>query len=97
MEKADVLKYNGSLVNECYLELKNMLNLFKDCEYEGLWATSDPLYDCEDGDGLAILVKYRGAVEYFPDRLFVEFRDIDPDSWLIRWLKSYKLHLEGND
>ena len=79
-----------------------MLNLFKDCEYEGLWATSAPLYDCEAsyysyGGGTTILVKYRGAVEYFPDRLFVEFRDINPDSWLIRWLKSYKLHLEGND
>jgi hypothetical protein len=102
MEKANVLKYNGSLVNECYLELKNMLNLFKDCEYEGLWANSHALYDYEAsyyayGGGMAILAKYRGAVEYFPDRLFVEFRDIDPDSWLIRWLKSYKLHLEGND
>ena len=100
--KANILKYNGSLVNECYLDLKNMLNLFKDCEYDGYLANSDPLYDVEatyygyEG-GKAILVKYRGAVEYFPDRLFVEFRDIDPDSWLIRWLKSYKLHLEGND
>ena len=27
----------------------------------------------------------------------LDIRDITPDSWLIRWLKSYKLHLEGND
>jgi hypothetical protein len=44
-----------------------------------------------------MVVKYRGAVDNFQDRLYVEFIDTPEDSWLIRWLKSYKLHLEGND
>jgi len=102
IEKAKVLKFNGSLTNECYLDLKNTLSLLKDTEYDGYMANTNPLYDVEvscfsHGDGSVMLWKYRGAVEYYPDRLFVEFRDIAPDSWLIRWLKSYKLHLEGND
>ena len=102
IEKAKVLKFNGSLTNECYLDLKNTLSLLKDCEYTGYMANTNPLYDVEvscfsHGEGSMMLWKYRGAVEYYPDRLFVECRDIDPDSWLIRWLKSYKLHLEGND
>ncbi|KPJ64992.1 hypothetical protein AMJ44_11580 [candidate division WOR-1 bacterium DG_54_3] len=102
IEKAKVLKFNGSLTNECYLDLKNTLSLLKDTEYDGYMANTNPLYDVEiscfsHGEGSVMLWKYRGAVEYYPDRLFVEFRDIDPDSWLIRWLKSYKLHLEGND
>ena len=42
-------------------------------------------------------IKYRGAVDNFADRIIVEFRNLPIDSWLIRWLKSYKLHLEGND
>jgi hypothetical protein len=102
IEKAKVLKYNGSLTNQCYLDLKNTLSLLKDCEYHGYMANTNPLYDVEVscysyGEGSVMLWKYRGAVEYYPDRLFVEFRDINPNSWLIRWLKSYKLHLEGND
>ena len=102
IEKAKVIKYNGSLTNHCYLDLKNTLSLLKDCGYTGYMANTNPLYDVEVSCysyavGSVMLWKYRGAVEYYPDRLFVEFRDIDPDSWLIRWLKSYKLHLEGND
>jgi hypothetical protein len=102
IEKAKVLKFNGSLTNECYLDLKNTMSLLKDTEYDGYMANTNPLYDVEvscfsHGEGSVMLWKYRGAVEYYPDRLFVEFRDIAPDSWLIRWLKSYKLHLEGND
>lgn len=102
IKKAGNFKYEGSLVNSVYIDLRSMLNLCKACDYEGIWANSDPVCDAEAsyfafGDGYVMVAKYRGAVEYFPDRLYIEFKDIDPDSWIIRWLKSYKLHLEGND
>ncbi len=102
IEKTGNFIYEGSLVNSLYLDLRNVLNLCKACDYEGIGANSDRLSDVEAsyfafGEGYVVVTKYRGAVEYFPDRLYVEFQEIDPDSWIIRWLKSYKLHLEGND
>ena len=37
-------------------------------------------------NGVFMLVKYKGAVDYFPDRLFVEFQDIDQNSWVMKWI-----------
>ena len=95
-------KYNGSFVNSLYIDIRALLGLCQHCVYDGNWATSTRTYDVEASyfsfeEGTIMVAKYRGAVNYFPDRLYVEFVDIDPDSWIIRWLKSYKLHLEAND
>lgn len=102
IEKTGNLTYSGSLVNFLYNELKNLLSISADYTFLGYNAVSEPFYDalaCSFAveDGILVLVKYKGAVEYFPDRLYVELRDIDLNSWVMRWLKSYKMHLEGND
>jgi hypothetical protein len=95
-------KYEGSLVNSLYIELKNLLSVGTDYAYLGYRTTSEKLFDAQAAsfayeDGIIVLVKYNGAVSYFPDRVYVEFQNIAADTWIIRWLKSYKLHLEGND
>jgi hypothetical protein len=95
-------KYNGSLINSLYIDIRASLGLCERVNYDGNWATTSRYYDLEasyfsyDTNNIMV-VKYRGAVDNFQDRLYVEFIDTPEDSWLIRWLKSYKLHLEGND
>lgn len=102
IERAGNFTYSGSLVNSLYNELRRLLNLSADYTILGEVGVTTPLYDAHAtsfavGEGILILSKYKGAVEYFPDRLFVELRDIENDSWVMTWLKSYKMHLEGND
>ena len=95
-------KYEGSLVNCLFIKLARLLYLASDYTCLETRAVSKPLYDCEVSSyayetGIIVLVKYKGVVEYFPDRLYAELQDINLDSWIARWLKSYKLHIEGND
>lgn len=95
-------KYNGSLINSLYIDIRASLGLCERVSYDGNWATTSRYYDVEASyfsydTNRIMVVKYRGAVDNFPDRLYVEFIDTPEDSWLIRWLKAYKLHLEGND
>ncbi len=102
VEKANIFKYEGSLVNSLFIELKKLLYVVTDYAFLKSRAFSHPLYDCEIASfasetGVILLVKYAGLVEYFPDRLYIELQNIDQDSWVVNWIKSYKLHLEGND
>ena len=95
-------KYEGSLVNCLFIKLARLLYLASDYTCLETRAVSKPLYDCEVSSyayetGIIVFVKYKGVVEYFPDRLYAEMQDINLDSWIARWLKSYKLHIEGND
>jgi hypothetical protein len=100
--KTGNFKYEGSLVNSLYIELKNLLSVSTDYAYLGYRTTSEKLFDAQAAsfayeNGIIVLVKYKGAVSYFPDRVYVELQHIASDTWIVRWLKSYKLHLEGND
>ena len=102
IENTGNFKYEGSLVNCLFIKLARLFYLASDYTCLETRAVSKPLYDCEVSSyayeaGVAVLVKYKGVVEYFPDRLYAELQDINLDSWITRWLKSYKLHLEGND
>lgn len=95
-------KYEGSLVNCLFIKLARLLYLASDYTCLETRAVSKPLYDCEVSSyayetGIIVFVKYKGVVDYFPDRLYAEMQDINLDSWIARWLKSYKLHIEGND
>lgn len=92
----------GSLVNCLFIELQKLLRLATDYSYLEPRYESNPLYDYEAvsfsyEEGIVFLVRYKGVVDYFPDRLYVELHNISPQSWLARWLKIYKLHIEGND
>ena len=102
IRKADHFKYNGSLINSLYLELHRRL-----CELTNDYPTI-PLGQVEtlfDGQyqryayrfGYVYLAKVIGAVDYYPDYLYIEFQDIATDDPLFRELRVYKLHLEGND
>ena len=102
IENTGNFKYEGSLVNCLFIKLARLLYLASDYTCLETRAVSKPLYDCEVSSyayeaGVAVLVKYKGVVEYFPDRLYVELQDIDLKSGMVIWLKSYKLHIEGND
>jgi len=102
IEKTNIFEHEGSLVNSLYLEMKNLLYVVTDYAYLESRVFSHPLFDSEAasfayGTGIVILVKYAGLVEYFPDRLYIELQDIDQNSWVANWIKSHKLHLEGND
>ncbi|HEX7319877.1 MAG TPA: DUF6804 family protein [bacterium] len=102
IEKAGIFEYSGSLVNSLYEDLKQLLSVSADYTYLGYYAASDPRYDVLASsygvlDGVLMLIKYKGAVEYFADRLYVEFQDIDQKSWVFQWLTCHKLHIEGND
>ncbi len=102
IKNTDNFKYDGSLVNCLFIKLARLLYLASDYTCLETRAVSKPLYDCEVSSyayetGIIVLVKYKGVVEYFPDRLYAELQDINLDSWIARWLKSYKLHIEGND
>ncbi len=102
IENIGNFKYEGSLVNCLFIKLARLLYLASDYTCLETRAVSKPLYDCEVSSyayeaGVAVLVKYKGVVEYFPDRLYVELQDIDLKSGMVIWLKSYKLHIEGND
>jgi hypothetical protein len=102
IEKTGIFGHEGSLVNSLYLEMRNLLHVVTDYAYLESRVFSHPLFDGEAasfayGAGIVILVKYAGLVEYFPDRLYVELQDIDQNSWVANWIKSHKLHLEGND
>jgi len=102
IENIGNFKYEGSLVNCLFIKLARLLYLASDYTCLETRAVSKPLYDCEVSSyayeaGIAVLVKYKGVVEYFPDRLYVELQDIDLKSGMVIWLKSYKLHIEGND
>ena len=102
IENTGNFKYEGSLVNCLFIKLARLLYLASDYTCLETRAVSKPLYDCEVSSyayeaGIAVLVKYKGVVEYFPDRLYVELQDIDLKSGMVIWLKSYKLHIEGND
>lgn len=95
-------KYDGSLVNSLFLELKRLLTISADETYPALHAVTEPLFDIASnsfsyGDGTIVLIKYKGAVEYFPDRLYAELHNMNLQNWVVRWIKSFKLHLEGND
>jgi len=101
IKKVGNFKYQGSLVNSLYLELKRLHKIFQDSEpFDYFYC--DPLYDYVSsfipiGEGTLVLIKYKGSVEYFPNRLFVRFDDMTRDHWSYKWLKSYKMFLEGND
>lgn len=102
IEKTGNFKYEGSLVNCLFIELQKLLYLVTDYSYLETRGVSKPLFDFEAASfayetGIVALVKYKGVVEYFPDRLYVELQNVNLDSWIVRWLKSYKLHVEGND
>jgi hypothetical protein len=102
IENTGNFKYEGSLVNCLFIKLARLLYLASDYTCLETRAVSKPLYDCEVSSyayetGIIVLVKYKGVVEYFPDRLYVELQDIDLKRGLVIWLKSYKLHIEGND
>ena len=97
-----IFKYNGSLVNSLYIDVRAQLGLCEKCSYDGNWAMTTTQYDVEASyfgfeEGTAMVLKYRAAVDTMGDCVAVEFHGIPEDSWLVRWLKSYKLHLEGND
>lgn len=99
---ADNFKYKGALVNALFDHLNHLLKVVRDYEWLEYRAVTSPLWDgyadifAVEG-GIVMMVKYKGAVDYYPDRLWIEFQDIPDDSWVIKWLKSYKLFLEGND
>lgn len=100
--KAKTYAHQGALVNCLYLELGRLLYVNTDNCYPQYHLATHALYDAEMavyvyGDGVITLLRYKGTVEYFPDRLYVILEDIGMDTPLVRWLKSYKLHLEGND
>lgn len=102
IENTKNFKYDGSLVNSLFIELKRLLTISADETYPALHAVTEPLFDITSnsftyGEGTIVLIKYKGAVEYFPDRLYVELHHMDLQNWVVRWIKSYKLHLEGND
>lgn len=102
IERTKNFTCDGSLVNSLFLELKRLLTISADETYPVLHAVTEPLFDIVSnsftyGDGIVVLIKYKGAVEYFPDRLYVELHHMDLQNWIVRWLKSFKLHLEGND
>lgn len=100
--KIDNFKYQGSLVNALHSELKRLLQVSLENEAAEYYASSDPLWDYVRfhypiDDGCIVLTKVKGAVDYYPDRLFVEFVNLPRDHWTYKWLKSYKMFLEGND
>jgi hypothetical protein len=102
IRKADLFKYSGSLINSLYLELHRRL-----CELTNDHPTI-PLGQVEtlfDGQylrytyrfGYVYLVKVIGAVDYYPDYIYIELQDIPADDQIFRELRAYKLHIEGND
>jgi hypothetical protein len=102
IEKTKNFQYDGALANCLFLELKKLLTISADETYPALHAVTEPLFDIVSNSfsysgGTIVLIKYKGAVEYFPDRLYIELHNMDLQSWVVRWIKSYKLHLEGND
>jgi hypothetical protein len=94
--------YEGSLPNCLFLDLKDLLQSLTDDQFPERRSRTDKFYDghyigYSFGLGTIWLAKYTGAVEYFSDRLFVEFANIAPDDAIVQKLRTYKLHLEGND
>jgi hypothetical protein len=101
IKKVGNFKYQGSLVNSLYLELKRLHKIFQESEPFDYYYC-DPLYDfvasfISIGLGTLVILKYKGSVEYFPNRLFIRFDDLDCDHWSYKWVRSYKMFLEGND
>lgn len=102
IRKAEQFRYKGSLINSLYIELHRRL-----CELTNDYPTVpmgqvETLFNghylrYEYGIGHVYLVKVTGAVDYYPDYLLIEFKDIAPDEPLLRELRAYKLHIEGND
>lgn len=102
IRKAEQFKYNGSLINSLFIELHRRL-----CELTNDYPTVpmgqvETLFNghylrYEYGIGHVYLVKVAGAVDYYPNYVLIEFKDIAPDEPLLRELRAYKLHIEGND
>ena len=102
IKEVAIFKYEGSLVNSLYIELKNLLAVSLDCIYLETKVLAHQLFDSEAASfeyerGIVYLVKYTAAVDYFPDRLYVELQELEANSWIANWLRSYKLHIECND
>ncbi len=102
IKEMNIFKYQGSLVNSLYIELKNLLAVSLECIYLETRVLAHQLFDSEAAcfeyeKGVVYVVKYTTAVDYFPDRLYVELQGIEANSWIANWLRSYKLHIEGND
>jgi hypothetical protein len=102
IRKAGHFKYNGSLINSLYTELHRRL-----CELTNDYPAFpmgqvEALFDGHYlryayGLGHVYLVKVVGAVDYYPDYLHIEFTNIASDDPLLREIRAYKLHIEGND
>jgi len=102
IDKTGNFKYQGSLVNALFLELKRLLKVSLDEDDSFYYASEDALWDYifyifPLDDGSIELYKIKGAVDYYPDRLYVVFSRLTRDHWAYKWLKSYKMFLEGND
>jgi hypothetical protein len=100
---AEQFKYKGSLINSLFIELhRRLCELTNDYpmvpmgQVETLFDGHYLRYD-HGGVGHVYLVKVVGAVDYYPDYLLIEFENIAPDAALLRELRAYKLHIEGND
>lgn len=94
-------EYQGSLVNCLYLELLQRMRLWTGQDTPENYIRTDMLYNgvttvftCTTGR--VILVKICAAVDYYPDRLYVEFENVDKREQIIRHLRAYKHHIEGN-
>jgi len=96
------LAYQGSPFNCLFLKLVQLLKTMTNGEEPEMWVVTGNTYDAKFigwpyDVGTIWLVKYTGAVDYFPHRLYIEFENIAPNETIIRDLRCYKLHLEGND
>jgi len=101
IDDAGYFEYQGSLINCLYLELLQRLHLWTGQDIPRNYIQTDMLYNRVTSVfihdlGKIILVKVCGAVDYYPDRLFIEFENIDKHDQICRDLHAYKLHIEGN-
>ncbi len=102
IEKIENFKSQGSLVNSLFWELKRLLQVGLGNDATDYYADGDVLWDqyriyFPIDDGCVCLIKVKGSVDYYPDRLYVYFFDLTKEHWTYKWLKSYQLFLEGND
>jgi hypothetical protein len=102
IREADHFKYDGSLINSLYIELHRRLCELTNDYPTVPWGQVETLFDGQYQRytyrfGHVYLVKVIGAVDYYPDYLYIECQDIAKDDPLFRELRVYKLHLEGND
>jgi hypothetical protein len=102
ISNARTFVHEGSLLNCLYLELQDLLVKLTHNQFPEHRSVLDKCFDAHCVSyaynlGTIRLVKYTGTVEYFPHRLYIEFDTIAPNDPIIQKLRTYKIHLEGND